>query len=352
MAKPRIIIADTDLNYIIPLQLKFVEEFLGKIELEIITDREYFDNLFSTPQRAEILIVSEDLYDSSLQRHNISNLFLMMEQYEEGQTDELNLNRLFKYTSIKEIFNEIVGKSAGALNIDARDKKESQIVLVCSACGGVGKTTVALGISACLTKSFKKVLYISAARLQSFQRILKNTSVISAGDVYAKLSGANENIYSEIKHIIRKEVFSYLPPFKASLMSLGLPYSIYEKIALSVKKSNDYDYIVIDADTTFDEDKARLLNMADKVIVVTEQTNTSVFATNILVSNINGTNSEKYIFVCNNFDKDDDNALISPNMALKFAVNDYIEHFGHYDQMRCEELSKDNGIQKTAFLVV
>lgn len=31
MAKPRIIIADTDAGYIIPLQLKFAEDFLKKL---------------------------------------------------------------------------------------------------------------------------------------------------------------------------------------------------------------------------------------------------------------------------------------------------------------------------------
>ena len=35
MAKPRIIIADTDISYIIPLQLKFAEDFFEKIDLEI-----------------------------------------------------------------------------------------------------------------------------------------------------------------------------------------------------------------------------------------------------------------------------------------------------------------------------
>lgn len=352
MSKPRIIIADTDLNYIIPLQLKFAEEFFDKIELEIVTDEEYFENLFSSPQRAEILIVSENLYDSSLKRHNISNLFLMMEQYEEEQTDELNLNRLFKYTSIKEIFNKITGKSAGSLNIDESVKKESQIIVVCSACGGVGKTTIALGISASLTKNYKKVLYINAGRLQVFQRMLENQSVISATDIYAKLARANENIYSEMKHAIRNEIFCYLPPFKAALMSLGLNYSIYEEIIISAKKSKDYDYIVIDVDTAFDEDNAKLFNISDKVIVVTEQTRTSIFATNTLVDNINGINSDKYIFVCNNFDKNENNAIISSNIPLKFTVNDYIEHFNNYDEIRCEDLSKNIGIQKTAFLVI
>ena len=61
MAKPRIIIADTDAGYIIPLQLKFAEDFFEKVDLEIITDTNYFESLFSTPQKIDILIVSEDL---------------------------------------------------------------------------------------------------------------------------------------------------------------------------------------------------------------------------------------------------------------------------------------------------
>ena len=46
MAKPRIIIADTDVNYIIPLQLKFVEDFFEMVDVEIITTEEYFETLF------------------------------------------------------------------------------------------------------------------------------------------------------------------------------------------------------------------------------------------------------------------------------------------------------------------
>ena len=155
MARPKVIIADEDANYIVPLQFKFVTDFFNKIDLEIITDRAYFDDYFSKPQNAEILIVSEELYDSFLQRHNIQNIFVMMEQYDEGGTGELNVNQIFKYTSIKEIFNEIIGKSAGALNVAAVEKKETQIILVTSAAGGVGKTTVAMGVAACLVQNYK-----------------------------------------------------------------------------------------------------------------------------------------------------------------------------------------------------
>lgn len=352
MAKPRIIIADTDISYIIPLQLKFVEDFFEKVDLEIVTDNEYFETLFSTPQRADILIVSEELYSQAMQRHNISHIFVMNEQYEEEQTADLNVNHIFKYTSIKEIFNEITGKSADVLKIEKNGKQETQVVLFYSASGGTGKTTVAMGVSASLTKNYKRVLYINAARLQVFQHMLENHSAITAADVYAKLAAATDNVYSDIKHVIRKELFSYLPPFKAALMSLGLSYSVYEKIIISAKKSGDYDFIIVDADVSFDEDKAALFNIADKVMVITNQSLASVLATNILVANINGASAEKYIFICNDFDKEEDNALISPNVALKFSVSDYIDHFRHYENMKPDDLSKESSIQKAAFLII
>ena len=47
-----------------------------------------------------------------------------------------------------------------------------------------------------------------------------------------------------------------------------------------------------------------------------------------------------------------DNALIAPSMTLQFSINEYVEHFGRYDQMKCADLARDKGIQKTAFLIM
>lgn len=133
MIKPRIIIAETDINYVIPLQLKFAENFYEKVDLEIINSADYFEELFSAPQQADILIICEELYSPALQRHNISHIFVMNEQYEEDQTADLTINHIFKYTSIKEIFNEIIGKSADVLNLQRSDEQETQVILFYSA---------------------------------------------------------------------------------------------------------------------------------------------------------------------------------------------------------------------------
>lgn len=351
MARPRIIIADTDVNYILSLQLKFIEEFFEKIDLEVITDRKYFESMFESPQRAEVLIVSEDLYDLSIQKHNIGNVFLMTEKNEEEQTADLNVTRIFKYTSIKEIFNEILGKSADKLKVDISSRQETQIVVVTSATGGVGKTTVAMGICASLAKNFKKVLYINCDQLQNFQNLMQNTTPISNMDVYSNLLKApKESTYGEIKHFVRNEKFNYIPPFKVALMSVGLSKFIYIDIARSAKQAREFDYIVLDTDSVFDEFKAALLNAADKVIFVTKQNKMSVMAMNILISNINGVNNEKYSCVCNDFDKNIENALISPEITLKYTVNEYIEHLAHYDQMICTDFINCSEFQKLIYL--
>lgn len=352
MNRPRVIIADNDEKYIIPLQLKFIREYFDKIDMEIITEREYFEELFTKPQKAEVLIVSDTLYSSFLQKHDITNIFVMTEQDEEGNTGELNIERLYKYTSIQEIFNEILGKSRNILNADSKEKKETQVILVTSASGGAGKTVVSMGISTSLTKSYKKVLYINAYGLQTFQHMLDNKEAILTSEIYTRLRKADERIYQEIKYTIRNESFSYLPPFKASLLSLGLDYSVYEKIILSAKKSNEYDFIVVDMENAFDENKTALLDIADKVIIVVEQSASSVYATNTFVSNITGTDSNKYVFICNKFQKDGYNALIAPEIVTKFTINEYINMFEGRGAVRCEDLSQLPGIRKVAFLVV
>lgn len=352
MARPRIIIADTDQSYIIPLQQKFIEEYFEKIDLEIISDISYFEQLFSSPQKVDILIVSEALFGSELQRHNIGSIFIMTEQQSEALSNELNVHHIYKYTSIKEIFNVISGKGTFSLNVAADHQKEPQIITVYSACGGVGKTTISLGICASLSKNYKKVLYINAARLQSFQTLLVNPDPISATDVYAKLSIGKENIYPDIKHAIRNEGFNYIPPLRASLMSLSIDYSIYEKIAFSAKKSGDFDFIVIDADTAFDEDKARLIDVSNKVIIVTRQNKASAYATQNLISNINGISNDKFLFVCNDFDEENSNELISPEVINTVNIADYVGHFSKYDQLKANDLANNNEIQKIAFLIL
>ena len=209
-----------------------------------------------------------------------------------------------------------------------------------------------MGLCAGLARNSKKALYINASRMQSFQVKLNNQAPITGSDVYSKLMGNDSELHDVLEHVIRKEYFHYVPPFKAALASMGIEYSVYEKIARAAKNAKEFDYIVIDADSTLDEDKIKLLGIADKVVIVTEQTTTSVYATNKLFENISDMTSDRYVFLCNNFEKENSNALVTPELVNRFTVSEYINHFVGYDSMSSLEYGEDSGIQKALFLIM
>lgn len=349
MPFPRVVIVDTDRDYLNRLQYKFAEEFFGRVELEVISDPNYFQRLFSTPQDADVLVICEGMYTQDLQRHNIGNVFILTE-LQDGMPSGGNVVCIAKYSSIRTILHEIVIRCPG---LQAHvQKKGCQVVAVCSASGGVGKTTVALGISGCLAGEYKRVLYVNAGRLQSFQRVMKDQSPIASPDVYTCLAHPGEQVYEEVRHAVRTELFSYLPPFKASLLALDLPVSVYKKLVLSAKRSHDFDYVVVDMDTAFDENSAALMSAADRVVVVTAQTAASAYATNMLVANLNRPETDKYLFVCGNYRPEEKNVFSLHDKALRFTVSGYVEHFANYDSLPCEAYMDSDGIRKTAMLVM
>lgn len=349
--KAKIVIADLDFDYIMPLQARLAKMYYNQVELEIITDKDYYKEFLSSPKSIDILLVSEELYDNSLNRHKIDNIFVLVENDDNDKS--LNQNLLYKYTSVKEILNIIFSKSKASLSYNTKSiTRKTKVILVFSASGGVGKTTLSLGLSACLAKNYRSVLYMEACRLNTFHYFVSDKEPIATNDVYAKLGMDDIPKYNLLKNYLKIELFSYVPPFKASLMSLNLNYDIFEKIAVSFKKSNEFDCIVIDTDSVFDDYKARLLEIADKVLIVTKQTKSSAFALKQLIVNMSGLNSDKYIIVCNDFCKDSENAVILPEYASSFSVNEYVNHIENCETKTLENLSEEDTIKRLSFLMI
>lgn len=347
MEKARVVIADADVNYIMAFQLKWIEQFYDKINLEIITDKEYYKNFLMMHQKIDIFIVSEEFYDVSVRRHNIGNLFILSEDYETNIETDAYTKVIYKYSSIKEIINTVQANSADILKFEENSVNKTQVVLVTSAAGGVGKTTIAMGLAASLADE-NKVLYMNSERMHSFGYLLKDKSSLS-NNAYISLLDSKNVKFEGIKEYIRNEYFDYIPPFKASLLSLGIKSDIYEKIIGEVKISGEYDYIIIDSDNVFDENKVNMMEMADKVIVVSKENRASIMATKSLIQNINGISRDKYKIIINdcnqdvNFEKD----LI----AQDFSIDEYVEKISDYEEKEMKDFSHMKSMQRIKYLL-
>lgn len=345
MPNPRVVIVDDEMGYIIPLQARLAEEYSRMVEIEIITKKEYFQVFFAVPQSIDLLIITNKFYSLELQRHNIKKTILLIEELEAGIQLYSNTIQLFKYSDIREILNIINSRSMGIF-LNNHKENMTQIVLVTSACGGVGKTTVAMGICSALEIAYKKVLYVGAEYLQTFQYWLNDLTPITDSKIYSEIGDNSRNAYLTVKSAIKSEVFCYLPPFKAAILSMGISFSVFEKIISDAKMVGDYDYIVVDTDSIFSEDKVRLLGIADKVLVVTDQTERSYFATEQLIKNISELNTEKYLFICNMYEQ---NSTIG-DKYMDFTINDFVEHYTN-SKLQLNNVSQIGGIQRIAYLL-
>lgn len=195
MEKPRIIIMEEDFSYAAPLQAKFIYEFLDTIELEVITEAEIAKKFFDELQKADVLIVSKEWYVSDMNRHDIKHIFIMSEEQQDEMEVEERCHVIYKYTNIKGIFLEIVGKAN--LKIPKKNETaESKVIVVTSAEGGSGKTTVAIGLAGALSDMYKKVLYLDASKIQTANPLLEEPPLVNQM-IYNKLTHKSASVYSE-----------------------------------------------------------------------------------------------------------------------------------------------------------
>lgn len=350
MSKPLIVIADTDEKYLAALEYKFLSELDDEVELELISDKAYFGTFFQTPKTAEIVAVCETFYDRDLQRHNINNLFVLSENETSGSTEDLSVNHVYKYTGIKEIYNELMYRSRDKILKAGMDEKETRVISLYSAIGGSGKTGLGIGLAESLAQNHRKVLYINTESIQAFGMYLKDGSSMPKEGIRAIKDDLN-HIYTNVRHFIRKEGFSYLPPFQMTLDALNLDFSIYQNLIGTAKESGEYDFIIVDIEAGYEKERIELLQKSDKVLLILMQDAASMKKTEYLLQNIEFRDREKYMLICNKYDDAKENAYVRRQMQAEFVLNEYIER-AKEPLVEAGQYAGLNGIQKLAYMFI
>lgn len=350
MSKPLIIIADTDELYLQNLERKFLEEFDDQIELEIISDLVYFEQRFETPVSVEILAVSEALYSTGLQRHNISNLCVLAEEHESGSTEDLSVNRVYKYLGIRELFNELTYQSRDRLTSSQVQEHKTQIISFYSAIGGTGKTALSIGLARCLAEKHKRVLYVNTESVQDFSYYLENkTGMPNEG--YRAMKNESGHMYQDVRFTLRKEGFTYLPPFASTLDARNLDFTIYRKLIQSAKDSGDYDFIIVDVEAGYSRWRIQLLQDSDKVMLITLQDDVSTNKMRYITECLDFGDHEKYMVICNKYSETRDNQYVQSGLQSEFSIREYIDEVST-PLLTARQLAQLNGIEKMSYMFI
>lgn len=326
MKKIKIVLADTDEKYLEALTNKFVKELGEKMELQVISDIEYFLSFFCVPQDIDMLLVNRDIYFQELQKQNIKYICVLTEEVTNVEQENVALHIIYKYSNMKELFSEIMYYAAKKIDVLNEKKNRTSVVAVSSGIGGVGKTSIALSISEYLAKNHRNVLFISTEAVQSFRCFMKDKSELPK-EAHLFLKENSTNVYQKIKPFIRKEAFDYFPPFSTVLESINLPFSIYKNLISSVIDSEEYDFIIVDTQTGYSDNLIDILQISNHVVVPFLQDAISKEKNLFLLESLKYNNQEKYVFICNQFE------IEKPN-SLKELKNIKIVSYIEYDEKR------------------
>ena len=343
MKKQVVILADRNYEqYLMMLQLKFVEEKSDEVELVVITDQAYYQEYFSMPRSAGVLIVDSSWYEPDIHRHTLAHVFVL------GEKSSKSDRAVFinKYSSAKDIYNEVVSLSPDVFR-RASQQRGTQVVAVSSAMGGIGKTAVALALSICLAENYMRVLYLDAEEIQNFHFFLSDRSELPPGAVRI-FSHADSQMLQELTPYLKTESFSYIPPLSVALSSAGAETAVYLRLIEQAKASGAYDFIVVDSGSVLDDFQSQLYAAADRVLLLTGQDAYSAFQTRRYLENLNHRDVEKYLLVCNRFRKGIPNELVSA--ACTLPVTEYIEALAS-EPCGLQELCRADGLRKLSYML-
>ena len=349
MSKPEIIIADPDDEYVAPVMLKIAEKLGDRALISVITRSSCLEDYFSVFREIAVLIIDEKWAETvDLSRQNIRNIFLLSEKEEGmGSGSKSNVHAIYKYTSVKEIYNEIYYVCAEEFQTSRTAAAHASVVAVYSPAGGSGKTSLAMGLAAALAEYHKKVLYVDAEYMQTYQWMLQEDEFLPSRCVTQILK--NEGyLFDVLKPYIRNRQFDYLPPFSNTISSFGLNATFFQKLIAEIKKQDLYDFIIVDTDSTYDETKRNLFDLADKVLLVAGEGKRYASLFKTLKQNLNYNDKSKYLIILNEMRHESD-----PSYREESGINyDVQVEYPSFETYEIEQICQEKGIRKIALMMI
>lgn len=324
MEKQKIVIVDTDEDYIVPLEYRLIYEWGDRADIEIITSLKYFNKFFSEPKSIYVLMINEYLYSDKIRKHHISHTFLLKEDEDDidRAEDRENCQNVYKYSGMKEIYAQI--SRTIRLSEKATALEETKLYVTYSVGGGNGKTILSLALAQALADFGKKVLYISGEDFQDFYIFMETVPVFCRNRMIYSLLAKNQGIIRECTAQIESVDFDYLRPLEQPPVAYQIEQEHYHWLLKEIRKAKLYDVIVFESAICFSEKTIRLFEDSDKVFFICSQGQGAACKFNYLLRSID-VGGEKFLAICNRYDCLKKDWLKEGRGELGSLISEYVD---------------------------
>lgn len=267
----KIVIADNHTEYI----KRLVNGLQKKKELNIFVydKKEAFEAALRS-KKFDIILFTQALYDGRTALPDSALAVMLTDGSEEISEVYKKFYKINKYQRISTIYSRLLNAYADICKNTAEENGEcAKKILFYSPMGGSGKTTIALAAARRLAMQGKTVLYLS------FEDIPSDGGYLTQSDTdqgISELLAALEkdgSLTLKLQGLVHQKTdrFYYLNHFSSPNDIYELTPDEIQKMIKKISNTGLYDYLMIDTETSLNNNKKMLFECADKIIVVSRQ---------------------------------------------------------------------------------
>ncbi len=153
----------------------------------------------------------------------------------------------------------------------------TKVLVVTSAQGGVGTTTVATAIARHHAQQGKKVLYLSLEQNAVTDMFFQGSEEFTFSDVIYTIKSKKSNMISRVDNIVQKDDSGvyFFRPSRTVFDMHELTNADIEMLLKEICTMGSYEYIVVDAHLEFNAEGYFLCDYADHILLVSDNSRTS-----------------------------------------------------------------------------
>lgn len=292
MDKLKILLIMDDEMLMDVISLGFLTEYKNHVSITQISSMTYLETFKNNVHFFDMLVVSESFYDGWMSDKIVVQTVIVLSS-QIGAVDQFaDATVLNPYMGVKELYASINSKVVLHDQLKSALDKTTKIVLFYAPSGGVGTTTVALNMCKELATYGKRVLYFNFEKLQSHHDLVEGGKTASSHFVSRIQKSDLGDLAAEVSR--SSEQFDIVLPFSAPLSYLNLTIDQLFQCAVTMKKQNTYDYIVIDSESDFSKEKVQMMEQSDQIILVTSSNVQALNKLLLLSQNIECCHSERF----------------------------------------------------------
>lgn len=273
--KIKLAILDRDARYLNRIEKAFGSKYEDKFEIYSFTDMQAALNTLE-PARIEVLLSSDSFeIDTELLPKRCGFAYLVEAQDVVTFRDERAICKFQKadlfYKQILMVYSENAERMGFRMAGDG-----SRIILFTGAGGGVGASTMAAACALHFADQKKKVLYLNLEQFGTADLFFDGDGQFDMSDVIFALKSKRPNLSIKLEGSVRqdpREVYFYAGS-KIALDKMELNAEDVHNLLAALARSG-YDYIIVDADFSLDQESLKIYREAHAIVLVGNGTESS-----------------------------------------------------------------------------